>query len=198
LVAGLFMIYPTISFIHHWARATMPIRLWGIASILGAIPLAFALMNATRMTWAFLLRCFLIAGTLGCSMMILTSITHHHGFRLPRNAGYIAVGSLLLYLPICFVIEEVFFRGGLDSFIQKKSDKYGWVTATLLSSLWGWWHLPILHTKDWIHFIGLAISLPLIHCVVGIPFSFYWRKSGSLLVPAVVHAFIDSVRNAVM
>ncbi len=198
LVAALFMIYPVLAFMQSWPRAGLPIRLWEMAAILGAIPLAFTLTNATRMTWVCLLRCFLTAGILGCSLMVLTSIAMHHGFKPPKNAWLIAVGSFLLYLPICFVIEEVFFRGGMDSFIQRENDKYGWLTAIFLSSLWGWWHLPIVHTKDQIQFIGLAIFFPLMHCLTGIPFSFYWRKSGSLLVPAMVHAFIDSVRNAVM
>ena len=198
LVAGLFMIYPVISLFQDWPRATLPIRLWGIAAILGAIPLAFTLMNATRMTWAFLLRCFLTAGLMGCSIMVLASVAKHHGFRLPPHAWLIAAGSFLLYLPICFIIEEVFFRGGLDSFIQRENDKYRWLTAIFLSCMWGWWHLPIGHTKDWTQFMVLVIMFPLIHCIPGIPFSIYWRKSGSLLVPAMVHAFIDSLRNALM
>ncbi len=197
LAAALFMTYPVISLIQDWPRSALPIRLWGIAAILGAFPLAFTLTNATRMTWTFLGRCFLTAGILGSSMMILFSIATHHGFRLPRNAGSIAAESFFLYLPICFVIEEVFFRGGLDSFIQKDNDKHQWLTAIFLSSLWGWWHLPTTGQHG-TQVIPLLIIFPLMHCAVGIPFSFYWRKSGSLLVPAMVHAFIDSVRNALM
>lgn len=198
LVAVPFMIYPVISFVQDWHGSAWSIRLWGMAAIVGAIPLGFSLMNATRLTWTCLLGCFLTAGILGCSMMILGSMASHHGFKLPRAAWQIALGSFLLYLPICFVIEEVFFRGGMDSFIQREGDNYRWLTAIFLSSLWGWWHLPIISAENWAQFIVLAIFFPLMHCVTGISFSFYWRKGGSLLVPALVHAFIDSVRNTVM
>ncbi len=73
-----------------------------------------------------------------------------------------------------------------------------WLTAILLSALWGWWHLAILPTTGWIQFAGLVIALPLMHLVPGVTFSYGWRMSGSLLAPAVVHSFIDSFRNSVM
>jgi hypothetical protein len=46
--------------------------------------------------------------------------------------------------------------------------------------------------------LGSIIMLPLIHCVSGIPFSLCWRRSGLLFVPALVHAFIDAVRNGLL
>jgi len=97
-----------------------------------------------------------------------------------------------------FVIEENFFRGGIDSYVQREGDREGWLTAVFVSCLWGWWHLSAVPPKDLAQFVGLVIVLPLITCVPGIPFSLFWRRSGTLFVTATVHALIDAVRNALM
>lgn len=191
-------IYPTISLLREWPGSPWSIKLWGIAAVLGALPLGITLSLATRKTWGGLFLCFLAAGLAGSGLMILTSLAIHHGFHPRPNAVRVAARSFLLYLPVCFVIEEVFFRGGLDSYVQREGDRRPWVTAVLISCLWGWWHLPLVHPRDWIQFTVFAVTLPVIHCIPGIAFSVYWRKSGSLLVPATVHAFIDSVRNAMI
>jgi membrane protease YdiL (CAAX protease family) len=36
------------------------------------------------------------------------------------------------------------------------------------------------------------------HCLVGVPLSFAWRRSGNLAGPALAHAGLDAVRNALM
>jgi membrane protease YdiL (CAAX protease family) len=35
-----------------------------------------------------------------------------------------------------------------------------------------------------------------VHTLVGVPLSFYWRRSGNLLVPGVSHAMLDAIRDA--
>ena len=202
VAAAVAMIYPAYGLIEDWRHETLPERLWLIAATLGAIPLGFTVGYATRRTWLSLLVCFAIAGTLCCAEMLLGSmVIHLHHPRHPHDAMTtvrIIARNFLLYMPVCFMIEEVFFRGGLDSFMQREGDRHGWLTAVLLSAFWGWWHLAIFPKTTWMDFAVLVIALPLIHLIPGVTFSYTWRMSGSLLAPAVVHGFIDSFRNAVM
>jgi membrane protease YdiL (CAAX protease family) len=37
-----------------------------------------------------------------------------------------------------------------------------------------------------------------IHVIIGVPLSLYWRRSGNLAVPTTAHAFIDAVRNMLL
>jgi ABC-type transport system involved in multi-copper enzyme maturation permease subunit len=46
--------------------------------------------------------------------------------------------------------------------------------------------------------LGSVLLLPLVHGIIGIPLSLCWRRSGLLFVPALVHAFIDAVRNGLI
>jgi hypothetical protein len=39
-------------------------------------------------------------------------------------------------------------------------------------------------------------SVLLVHSVVGVLLSLYWRQSGNLAVPAFAHAWIDAVRDS--
>ncbi len=103
--------------------------------------------------------------------------------------------QFLLYLTVGFILEEVFFRGGLDSFLHRPGDQLPWLSAAFVSVLWGWWHLPISPVHNIFQFVAYAFIYALVHVLTGIPFSLFWRRSGSLLVPNAVHAFIDAIRN---
>jgi hypothetical protein len=146
-----------------------------------------------------LLWCLLIGGGLYVLMAVATTLALHHGKFQPHAGAWKIVGLwFLLYLPVCFCVEEVFFRGGIDSYVQRDGDRLGWLTAIIVPCLWGWWHMPIFPLHGAIEVIGLTISLPLLMCVPGIPFSIFWRHGGSLLVTATVHALLDGIRNALM
>jgi hypothetical protein len=38
----------------------------------------------------------------------------------------------------------------------------------------------------------------MVHCIVGTVLMVAWRLGGNLLIPAVAHAVLDGVRNALM
>jgi hypothetical protein len=198
LAAVPFMIVPVGDAIMEGRHTPWPIRLWYAAAILGAIPLGVTLANATRKTWMALLGCLLTGGVLDIALQVTTNLVRHHGtFHLHKNPGFTVTSWFLLYLPICFSVEEVFFRGGIDSYVQRKGDKLGWLTAAYVSCLWAWWHLPIFHLTA-AQLVVLFVVLPPLLCIPGIPFSIFWRRGGSLLVTATVHALLDGVRNAMM
>ena len=115
-------------------------------------------------------------------------------------AALVGLEWLLLYIPVVFVMEEVAFRGAIDSHVRHpgeshgvRSTLYGIASAFVVSVLWGLWHYPITPHASVIE--GVAEVLPL-QVAVGPFLSFFWRRSGNLMVPGFVHATIDSVRNA--
>jgi membrane protease YdiL (CAAX protease family) len=99
------------------------------------------------------------------------------------------------YVPAVFVVEEVWFRGALDSHIHHPGEKHGLLSAALVSLLWSWWHLPIAVDQG---VIKSLLTLPIVMVPMGIFLSIYWRRSGNLAVPGFTHAFSDSVRNVLV
>jgi membrane protease YdiL (CAAX protease family) len=101
--------------------------------------------------------------------------------------------DFLFYLPVCFVLEAVSFRGALDSHLYYPGERFRITSALLGTALWGLWHLPLLPARSWN--IETALVLAVTHSLIGVPLAIYWRKSGNLAVPAFTHAMIDGVRN---
>jgi hypothetical protein len=198
LAAVPFMILPAWSLIADWTNSSWPVRVWYVAALAGTLPLGATLVRATGKMWE-LLWCILAGGLPYIVMAVTISVMLRHGKGHPALVvAEIAVKWFLLYLPICFAVEEVFFRGGIDSYVQREGDGFGWLTAIVVSCLWGWWHMPTIPIHSAIEVTGLTIGLPMLMCISGIPFSIFWRRSGSLLVTATVHALIDGIRNGLM
>jgi len=197
-VAAVFMVMPGWDLTHHWVRAGWVGRLWLGCAIVGALPLAFTITRFSWKTLKSLLLCLATAGVLGVGYMVITAYFRDRLGDLSGEQVLSGGRQFLLYLPVGFVLEEVFFRGGLDSYLHRPGDRFPWLSAAFVSVLWGLWHLPISPAHTVLQLLVLSIIFPFIHCLVGIPFSFFWRSSGSLLVPAAVHAFIDSVRNVLL
>jgi membrane protease YdiL (CAAX protease family) len=130
-------------------------------------------------------------------MVVAISFSLHHGkLHSHHDSVRIVAKWFLLYLPICFVVEEVFFRGGIDSYVQREGDRFGWLTAIYVSCLWGWWHMPTVPMHNAVEVVVIFIGAPMLMFAPGISFSIFWRRGGSLLVTATVHALIDGIRNA--
>ncbi len=105
--------------------------------------------------------------------------------------AYTALKWGLIYFPLCFIVEEVTFRGALDSYLWKRGE-WGVCSAFGLSFLWGLWHLPIQQATP--HF-STAVWLGVVHTAIGVPLAMSWRFGGNLAVPAAVHALLDGLRN---
>ena len=101
-----------------------------------------------------------------------------------------------LLLPVGFMVEDVFFRGALDTYIHREEKGVGWLSAIFVSALWGLWHLPVQANLDRAHLLSTVIGLLIAQIAVGVPLSLWWRKSGNLTVTDTTHALIDAVRNA--
>jgi hypothetical protein len=166
-----------------------------IAACLSAFPAAYAFQNFRKRTVRNLALCFATAGAIG---LVLQLLAHH--FVKPTTtlttseAIKTGIQSFLFYTAYCFVVEECSFRSLLDSHVHHPGDRYGFWSALFVSALWGVWHYPIVgHGQSPAIII---IDLVIVHCLLGVPLSLFWRRSGNLAVPATVHAFVDAVRNA--
>jgi membrane protease YdiL (CAAX protease family) len=199
-------ILPTVRLVQtlrsvNWS-SQIPEILWYVCCIIGAFGASFSFCRFTRQTGKELRFCLLTAGVIGCGTMLLGAFTRwallHKPIVVNGHMAAVGVGSFILYVPVCFVLEEVVFRGALDSHVFQPGDKGQWWTALLVSTLWGWWHLPIVGATGISQLIKYVVVLPCIHIAVGVFFSLSWRRSGNLAVPATVHAFIDAVRNMLM
>jgi len=198
LAAAGFMMQPIHSLLT-WKNPGLDVQLWLVSAALGAIPLAWSLAICTRAQWRQLAMCLLTVGAVAALTLAIGYLVRAHAAWTPTARLLEGLRSLALYLPVCFMIEEVFFRGGLDSYLTRGGNRLPWFSAFYLSALWGWWHLPTVALQPE-HKVAqlavLALALPLVHCGIGALFSFFWRRSGLLLVPVFAHAFIDAVRNA--
>jgi membrane protease YdiL (CAAX protease family) len=169
---------------------------YDLVLLVGAIGGGYAAKQFTEATWADLAKCFLTAGLIGILTAIdayaHTTTAHPFGspFDAPASRDFFV--SLATYLPAMFVMEEVWFRGAVDSHVHHDGERHGILSAIFVSLLWSWWHLPITVGEP---VIKSVFVLPTVMVPMGIFLSIFWRRSGNLAVPGFSHAFSDSVRN---
>ena len=185
--------------------------LYLLAAIVGAGAAAYALGQFSRETWRYLGLCLATAGLLGILIFAVPHILagwSDASTALPTGgrlgpAALVWIEQLLLLIPVVFVMEEVAFRGAIDSHVchpgeshgVESSTVYGVASAIVVSVLWGLWHYPITHPPDMSVIEHVAVLLPL-QVAVGPFLSLFWRRSGNLMVPGFAHATMDSFRNA--
>ena len=167
---------------------------WGLAGIVGAVGAVYALRAMDREAVRTTIRTTLITGAVLAGIMV--------GYRLATGgfdgnftaAISTTMISLVTYLPVVFVIEEVLFRGLLDPYLHGSTPGPDRASALYGSALWGIWHLPVA-------FIALGVLtipyLVAVHTTLGYFFVTSWRRTGNLGAPGIAHAVIDALRNAV-
>jgi membrane protease YdiL (CAAX protease family) len=168
-------------------------------AIAGAVPAAFALRRQRLKLIFSGLPGFAIAIAIGCG----TFVVQAHGSGRSSGVAPDQLANLLLQFllmfPLCFIVEEVIFRGALDTDLSPSSTlKWrAWGSAIFVSALWGLWHLPTYSTRNPMEIAALIPGRLLVHILVGVPLSFCWRKSGTLALPAAAHALVDAYRNVI-
>ncbi|GGS10061.1 hypothetical protein GCM10010269_56470 [Streptomyces humidus] len=168
---------------------------WYAAAVVGGAAAAYALRSTSVRA---MLRSAALPAAVGVvgNLLVLGGVHLATGTSLDLTA---MPGSVLkwlaIYFPATFVIEEVAFRGALDAHIHHPGEGRGRRSALLVSALWGLWHLPV---ADGMPLSLLVPSLLIWHCLVGVPLSFAWRRSGNLSGPAFAHSAIDAVRNGLI
>ena len=186
--------FPSYSLVIDIRAGTTTVDLaMGIAAVLGAIPAAYCVCNFHRRTFWPFVWCLVIAGGLGILVLVVSGI--HFGISHATLGHRLITGvkGMLMNFPLVFVVEEVALRGALDSHIHRPGEAGGAWTAILISSLWGLWHVPLAIGSA--PLMNLVLPLVIVHCLIGVPLSIYWRRSGNLVVPGAAHAFLDAARN---
>ncbi len=195
LVAGALAVLPLI-----WLGIAIQHRSWDgaawmLACLAGAPAAGYALTRLRRPGLAGGIRAAATALGTGAAIFVAFLLPQivAAGTARPLHMLGVGVQSALLYLPVTFVLEEVTFRGLLDSHLHAPGESRGWLSALFVSALWGLWHLPEeLGTES---LPVLVATLLAVHCLIGVSLSLAWRRSGNLALPATAHALIDGVRN---
>lgn len=173
--------------------------LYDLALLVGAVGVAYAAKQFVDATWRDLAQCLLTAGLIGtlASLDMYADVSTAHPFASPFGASALRdfFVSLATYIPAVFVVEEVWFRGALDSHIHHPGESHGVRSAVLVSLLWSWWHLPLAVNQG---VVKSLLTLPIVMVPMGIFLSIYWRRSGNLGVPGFTHALSDSIRNVLV
>ena len=179
------------------------VALWLLCALAGAVFAAFAITQQRASAARRALPSFMSAVLIGMAIMAASALARHHDVGVPLSKLSLLLKQFLLYFTVTFVLEEVAFRGALDSHIyQPPTDgqqrgRLAWLSAIFVSALWGIWHLPLLPTGGAAAFAAAIPVLIIVHTLTGVPLSFCWRASGTLVLPAAAHALIDSYRNCV-
>jgi hypothetical protein len=116
--------------------------LW--AAIVGAFGAVYALRQANAGTARDALGCVAIVAVIGIAIEASSAIGRGLSDRSP--AERLAVGALYLPLQfaIMFLLEEVSFRGAIDSHVHRGGESMGLFSAGAVSGMWGLWHLPLV------------------------------------------------------
>ena len=179
------------------------VALWLLCALAGAVVAAFAITQQRASAARRALPSFISAVLIGMAIMAASALASHHDIGVPLSKLFLLLKQFLLYFTVTFVLEEVAFRGVLDSHLyQPPTDgqqrgRSAWLSAIFVSALWGIWHLPLLPTGGAAAFAAAIPVLIIVHTLTGVPLSFCWRASGTLVLPAAAHALIDSYRNCV-
>jgi membrane protease YdiL (CAAX protease family) len=201
LMATIVAIMPAYTLAKNAWSVSLPlvVALWLGAAIIGAFGAGFCLCKAAPRTLRRGLPSFAIASAVGMLIMALAALAGGKSL-WSLNKGLIVAQQFSLYFPVCFMLEEVVFRGMLDSHVQQPNagSWSRWLSAVAVSLLWGLWHLPVVPVPDMLAGIIIAPVVCVPHILIGVPLSFCWRSSGSLLLPCAAHALIDAYRNAVL
>jgi membrane protease YdiL (CAAX protease family) len=176
--------------------APWSINTWYLCAAGGAVGAAYALRSFRRSGVRPLLVCLATAGGTGILLMVLAQSARGPLPPVSARTAQDALIWLVLYFPVTFVLEEVTFRGALDAHLHEPGEGRALGSALLGSALWGVWHLPISAPHG---FSALTVgSLVVVHSLIGVPLAWGWRRSGNLAVPALAHALVDAVRNAIL
>lgn len=198
--ALLLAIVPSIELVrvsraHQWIAAG-----WCVASLGGAVGASYALRNFRRTMLKDLALCVLLAAGPFVALLVLglvARVAFEHE-KPPSVVGALKSIAwwLALYLPVTFAVEEVVFRGVLDARAWDPADgkARGWVVALVFSATWGLWHLPVVLGGK-VPLALVVVSLVIVHTMVGVPLTIFWRRTGNLFVPAFAHALADAIRN---
>ena len=189
-------VYPFVTLIQEIRDGgSLALVLYDVAAIGGAGAAGYCFSQLDRDGWRSLARCTVIVVAIGVAVKLIagTAEAFAHPTAVHPHADVLTgITSLLLYVPALFLIEEVTFRGAVDSHVSGPDEPHGLVSAIYVSLLWSLWHAPIYGWK-------VAVAAGIVNMIpAGVVLSLYWRRSGNLAVSGTAHATNDAIRNAML
>jgi membrane protease YdiL (CAAX protease family) len=205
-LAGVFALPPLIALVTGYLSDAPSAIVWGLVVALGCVPASYVIKQRSPDTLRCVILCLATAGLIGVALLSLNGIAgvveelssaEHSFFEGAEREALTFVLNYAILWPGYYVVEEVLFRGVVDSHVHHEGERHGLVSAIFVSLLWGSWHLPVILAVTPDAPAGEVIaSMYVLQGLVGPFLSHWWRRSGNLLVPAVTHDFLDSFRNA--
>jgi membrane protease YdiL (CAAX protease family) len=202
-LAALLAIPPLIALISGSYGDSAGQIIWFLAVIAGAVPASYVIAQRAPDTLRLIFLCLATGGLVGTLILSLNLIAEFEDLARRKTDfldvagadGLALVESFLVLWPGYYMVEEVLFRGSIDSHVHHPGERYGLWSAIFVSFLWGLWHLPVVVGPG--ESAGDVIAdIFILQLAVGPFLSYWWRRSGNLLVPAVTHDWLDSFRNA--
>ena len=167
---------------------------YGLAGVFGAVGAVYAGRAMDRVAVRSTVRttlatCAILAGTMAAYRVAAGGFSGDVVAALAKS-----LVSVATYVPVVFVMEEVLFRGAIDTYLHGSTPGPDRASALFGSALWGLWHLPVMSVA-----LG-ALAIPYlvaIHTALGYFLVAAWRRTGNLAAPGIAHAVSDALRNAV-
>ena len=187
-------IAPAVVVVRGLEARNFALTAWGAAAMVGALGAVYAGRAMDREA----VRSTLTATALGAATMAAIML----GYRLVSGgldghalaAAETTAVSFATYVPVVFVMEEVLFRGAIDTYLHDATDRRDPSSALIGSALWGLWHLPVMSVSLGIWTVAYLV---IVHVLIGLPLTASWRRTGNLAAPGIAHAAIDAVRNGI-
>ena len=95
------------------------VALWFLCAVAGAVFAAFAITQQRANAARRALPSFISAVLIGMAIMAASALASHHDVGVPLSKLFLLLKQFLLYFTVTFVLEEVAFRGVLDSHIYQ-------------------------------------------------------------------------------
>jgi membrane protease YdiL (CAAX protease family) len=167
---------------------------YGLAAMFGAVGAVYALRAMDRDAVRSTIGATLITSAILVSTMVSYRIATGGFNGNLATAVATAMISVATYLPVVFVLEEVLFRGLLDSYLHGSTPGPDRASALYGSALWGIWHLPVMSVALGAWTVPYLVA---VHTALGYVLVTSWRRTGNLGAPGIAHAVSDALRNAV-
>lgn len=175
--------------------------IWSLVVIGGAVPASYVIAQRAPGTVQFIFLCLATGGVVG-TLILLISVIGEVDDLAKKKVDFLDVAgsdtlalveTFLVLWPGYYMVEEVLFRGSIDSHVHHPGERHGLWSAIFVSLLWGFWHFPVVVGEGSV--AEVIASMLVLQGLVGPFLSYWWRRSGNLLVPAVTHDWLDSFRN---
>jgi hypothetical protein len=108
------------------------------AAVVGAFGAGYALRYCNRSSLRPFLLCLASQGTIAAALWAVRAAAG----RAPDPIAVLE--SLASAFPLAFLVDEVSFRGAVDSYLYRPGDRFAWSSALFVSSLWAVWHVPVM------------------------------------------------------